>query len=356
MIAIAEPGSALMYPWGFLLVVVGSLALITGSFNPPGWARTVLENRNLGYVGKLSYGLYLWHIPVLRLLSMKRTGLQPVPLTLLRLVVLAGIAVASYELLEQPIRTRRLRVTPRIGIVAVAVTLLACVPLVPVAREDFASRWDVKKGPPKIAANRVRTAVVGDLLGAAAAKPMGLDSTLGVWDMTDPGCPFTTGLSLRDGRAPLKVEQPCGHWVERWQRGFTRFGPEAVVIASGLWDSLEIREPGAASTSPALGGEALRTVYRDLIHRQVMTAMAPGRSVSIVSVEDWSKLVERGQRDLTERAAAIREYNEALHEVAVEFPLLNVISMPGAPSWDDVRTAALTQWAPSVLAAPTSQR
>jgi hypothetical protein len=59
--------------------------------------------RNLG---KISYGVYLFHWPLFLLLDHERTGLDFWPLFALRATVTIGLAVLSYHLLEAPFRGR----------------------------------------------------------------------------------------------------------------------------------------------------------------------------------------------------------------------------------------------------------
>lgn len=64
----------------------------------------VLSLRPLRSIGRLSYGLYLWHWPIFLALSPVRTGLSEWPLLAARLGVTWVVAVVSYRLVEQPVR------------------------------------------------------------------------------------------------------------------------------------------------------------------------------------------------------------------------------------------------------------
>ena len=54
----------------------------------------------------LSYGLYLWHWPLYLVVNSSSTGLDGAPLVALRLAATAAAAVASYHLVEMPVRER----------------------------------------------------------------------------------------------------------------------------------------------------------------------------------------------------------------------------------------------------------
>ena len=82
------------------------------------------------WIGRISYGLYLWHWPVQLIVDSERTGISGVPLDLVRVGLTVALAAASYYLVELPIRsgaTLRGRValpSAVAGIAAVAVALV----------------------------------------------------------------------------------------------------------------------------------------------------------------------------------------------------------------------------------------
>jgi peptidoglycan/LPS O-acetylase OafA/YrhL len=69
----------------------------------------VLSVRPLRWIGKISYGLYLWHWPVQVFMTPLRTGTDGDTLQLLRLGTTFAFATLSYYLVEQPIRRGALR-------------------------------------------------------------------------------------------------------------------------------------------------------------------------------------------------------------------------------------------------------
>ena len=75
----------------------------------PGWFARGLAWRPLHFIGTISYGIYLWHWPVIVYLNGARTGLSTWPLDLLRIAVTLAVSTASYYLVERPIRLANLR-------------------------------------------------------------------------------------------------------------------------------------------------------------------------------------------------------------------------------------------------------
>ncbi|HEY5025283.1 MAG TPA: acyltransferase family protein, partial [Acidimicrobiales bacterium] len=64
----------------------------------------VLSIAPLRYIGTISYGLYLWHWPVFVYLNSARTSWHGAGLDLARIGLTAALAVASYHLVERPLR------------------------------------------------------------------------------------------------------------------------------------------------------------------------------------------------------------------------------------------------------------
>ena len=89
-----------------LLPVAGTLCIVTAG--PGAWLnRAVLSTRTLVGIGLVSYPLYLWHWPLLSFLRIVERD-RVTPLALAIAVALAfALAVATYQLVERPIRRSR---------------------------------------------------------------------------------------------------------------------------------------------------------------------------------------------------------------------------------------------------------
>ena len=67
---------------------------------------SVLSARPLVAIGRLSYSLYLWHWPVFVFVNPDRFALDPWLITAIRFAVSLVLSVASYRLVEKPVRFR----------------------------------------------------------------------------------------------------------------------------------------------------------------------------------------------------------------------------------------------------------
>lgn len=73
----------------------------------PRWLSTAMSARPLVWLGERSYGLYLWHFPILSLAINQVGDRVPLPVRLLAAVLLAVlVAAASYRWVEQPFLRR----------------------------------------------------------------------------------------------------------------------------------------------------------------------------------------------------------------------------------------------------------
>ena len=114
---------------GFAAVSLLSCAAIIGVTCSTA-LRSVLGAAPLVLVGKISYGLYLWHWPVFLWLNAERVGRDGPPLFASRVVVTLVLATISFYVLEQPIRRRRLLRSPSVAIGAFGLAAVAIVALI----------------------------------------------------------------------------------------------------------------------------------------------------------------------------------------------------------------------------------
>ena len=96
------------YRGGFLLANVMVALVICGvTLAPASLPARVLSVGPLTFVGRISYGLYLWHWPIFLVLNEERTGLHSYSLFAVRFAVTFCIAVLSWYLVETPVRQKR---------------------------------------------------------------------------------------------------------------------------------------------------------------------------------------------------------------------------------------------------------
>lgn len=89
-------------PWmvyfGWLLASAFAAFLILGLLHPPAYLRWLFENPVAVYLGRISYGLYLWHVPILTVMQKRHW-----PWENMAYLLPAGVAtLACYYLVEMP--------------------------------------------------------------------------------------------------------------------------------------------------------------------------------------------------------------------------------------------------------------
>ena len=121
---LTDDSSQWLYRGGFLLVaLVAAILLAAVVARPDGLVGRVLSLAPIVWIGKISYGLYLWHWPVYVILSPARMGMSGIALLLVRFAVTFAIATASYYLVEMPVRQgalNRLTQPQRLAVVLAA--------------------------------------------------------------------------------------------------------------------------------------------------------------------------------------------------------------------------------------------
>lgn len=121
-----------LYRWGLLALTLATLALLAGAAHPNSWTSRVLGFAPLRWIGERSYGIYLWHLPVIVFLP-HATFIELTTVTqgwIWAVVVVAltlALSAASWAWLENPIRSRGFKKAWNTGRAPVAATAFGCV-------------------------------------------------------------------------------------------------------------------------------------------------------------------------------------------------------------------------------------
>ncbi|MBL8717567.1 MAG: acyltransferase family protein [Myxococcales bacterium] len=105
--------SPFLYRGGELLLSTATAGLAMSAAHPDTLVAKVLGVAPLRWLGARSYGVYLWHLPVVAFMPSAILGERPVARGAVQLGLILGLAAASYTLLEDPIRRRAYAMRPR---------------------------------------------------------------------------------------------------------------------------------------------------------------------------------------------------------------------------------------------------
>jgi len=116
--SLPSAGSAAAFPWHLLAASVLSAVAITAAVWPGARFGRALDAAPLRWIGDLSYGIYLWHWPLLVLaMAVLRgsttTAVVPVPIGIGVLAVTLAASALSYRFVETPVRRHGFRASLR---------------------------------------------------------------------------------------------------------------------------------------------------------------------------------------------------------------------------------------------------
>lgn len=336
IIAFAEAGETYMYPFGFVGVSLVSMSLVMALISPIGRWKVAFEIPLVRRVGAMSYGIYLWHIPIYRFLSEGRTGLSSFWLMALRFAVLAAVVSASYNFLEHPIRTRRLRPSAMASVAAVIVVIGSVTALGISAHDDYGTRFETSAQMPE-SEGKIRVLVLGDILGAVFADGLELEDEFAVWDVTEVACPLIDAGLRRDGDLEFPSDF-CNEWELRWRAAIEDFEPDAIVVSAGYWDLGPRYKSGVDDDSSsselraaAFSDEELLNAYEEAAQRANGIVESAGVPVVWVGIPDLESLAPRNDAgpDVAANSTLWNEvFRAAFENTSGKSPEMNVIDLP----------------------------
>jgi peptidoglycan/LPS O-acetylase OafA/YrhL len=249
--------STFLYRGGFLLIAALVVVVVAAAaLMPSGPLARLLGMQPLRYLGQISYGIYLWHWPLFLLLDHERTGLSTAWLLVVRLAVTLAVSVASYHLIELPVRQRRLRlprprVTAPVAVVALVGVLVAATPPPPAALT-----------PPVVAANAPpadtsiksvkppgtsRVLFVGDSVALALADALSRSEVpydVHIDNAGLLGCGIAIGSPRRFRGKDSDDPSFCLKWPQLRAQEVAQDQPDLVAVLVGEWELMDRNRDG----------------------------------------------------------------------------------------------------------------
>ncbi|MEQ1787071.1 MAG: acyltransferase family protein [Acidimicrobiales bacterium] len=288
---------------GIAITAVTSVLIVAieGS-GPAGLARRALSHAAPVYLGRVSYGTYLWHWPVIVVLS-REASLSPGQTAAVTAVVGTGLAAASFHLLERPVRASPALDRRPVPVIAagLAISIVAGLVLAPAVLSAKPATtldldWQAAQvdNPPlpdcQAATVDQCTVVRGSgahvlLIGDSNARmyiptfteiAQRRDLTLST--AVTPLCPWPRGLFF------LKGAERCGTSKRFWyDELIDRLDPDVVILSQRPMDDpanpVDVFAPGGQF---AYGTPEFDAALEEVSRRTVTNLRADGRRVVIL--------------------------------------------------------------------------
>jgi len=137
VVAATDELSPFLYRGGEAVVALATAALIISAAHPATTLGRLLGVAPLRWLGERTYGVYLWHLPVVAFMPPTLFPGRPVARVLFQVALIVTLAALSWSLLEDPIRRGRVSAQRWAGAFALvpvaAVALIAPIKLSPAA-------------------------------------------------------------------------------------------------------------------------------------------------------------------------------------------------------------------------------
>ncbi|MGB0502013.1 MAG: acyltransferase family protein, partial [Acidimicrobiales bacterium] len=364
---VVSDSGAWFYQGGSMLVAVAvALVIADGVSGSPSLASVLLGWTPLRGLGQISYGLYLWHWPMIVWLTPERLGTDDLALDAIRVVATFFCALVSYVIVEQPIRHRSPTPIAALRAVSVAMTLTGLAIIVgtagsttnPLDRDaDFeiaeaAPSTSTASGSPSstteplpassgtdtatsttIGPERIESiALVGDSVAGTLAPAM-RDAFTGAgftfFDAHVHGCGVVSGLAVDEAGEPFPWSGECVERVPVLHEQLIREHDPDLVIWHSTWETADrlldeaLLRFGTPDHDAALAREIDIVVERlNARGAEVVILVAPPNAPSsFVADPDPTKMLH-----LADQLAIAADRLDALSLVD-----LNPIVCPGGP-------------------------
>ena len=248
--------NSFLYDGGFLLVALAAAAVIAQVVSwPRSWLARFCSLGAVGFIGRISYGLYLYHWPLFLALDHAHTGLGGFELLAVRLVATLVVSTASYYLVELPIRThgvfRGWRPLAASGAAVMVTVTSLVVTTAPSAATAIAAGAPVMSlnlrkqltGDKAFSTNPVRFLLFGDSVALTLGVGLSHDSeqNFGVKEYNGGivGCDLDPNLMVRNSGQVTIAPSGCTDWPQLLAHAVGSIRPQVAAVLLGRWEGCD---------------------------------------------------------------------------------------------------------------------
>jgi peptidoglycan/LPS O-acetylase OafA/YrhL len=337
----------LLYRGGFLLAAATTAAvLVSVVAAPAGPVSRLLSLRPLRYLGRISYGMYLWHYPLFIWIDGAHTGLTGYWLFAVEAAATVVMATLSFYLVERPIRRGGLLRSWRSWVAApaavaatVVVLIAATVPPALAARPPGVS----PAGSPRAQGPTIRVLLLGDSVALTLGMGLYLDEKpyhVVEADHGILGCGITDGREVEVHGQVDRTAWPCNPerapaglpedqrqpWPEQWRGWLRQDRPNVVMILAGRWEVVNRTYHGHWTN---ILHPAFAAYVRHQLDVAVGLASSGGARVVLLTAPCYQSGLQPDGRPWPEDdPARVEAYNRLVDEVAAEHPgVVSVVNL-----------------------------
>jgi peptidoglycan/LPS O-acetylase OafA/YrhL len=257
-------GAMGLFRGGLLAYALGGCSLVLAACEP-GPIRALCSCAPLRQLGRISYGVYVYHWPLFLWLTPERTGLDSLALTGVRVAATLTVATVSYVFVEQPIRSGRRRVRAARWVVAPTAftTVMVCALVVQALAPEPAVTFAATRSPASVlsavradertpasstpssttaagvATGVHRVLVTGDSVALTLGRGVerwGTRHGVYVWNGGALGCTLLDGAQVRGYWGVQTRPRDSCRTHETFPAAIRKFDPDVVVVLYGAWD------------------------------------------------------------------------------------------------------------------------
>lgn len=287
-----------LYHGGFaVFAVLAAMATVAVTIRSP--LSELLDRAPLRVIGRVSYGIYLWHWPVIVLVTADTCPFTGNALLLFRLALIASATAISWFLIEVPYRRARRPWAISLGVAGIAVAFLSLITMPSESLLAYAD-VDVSRVPtPVVVAppSTVTPVTRATATQAVAPSTVMIIGDSGMFDVTpalSAGFNATGAHVVETAYAGEGLTRPAGV-RDGWAATVDEFRPDLVVVMLGPWD-LDFIE---ANGDDAYRAEIRETVTMLTAHgaRVLWLSVLPGQAVLPTAPVQQGKTVREELQD-----------------------------------------------------------